>query len=104
MPINCSAPGCRINSDKEERIPVFKMPQKPGELRHARLHALHREDIEAEVVYVCVKHFREDVEYTFRALNGYDYYLSHSATKHTRLSQEPKDDELLNQAVTLSLR
>ena len=52
------------------------MPEKPDELKHAWLRALHRDDIdELKVVYVCSKHFREG----------------------------DKDDELLYQAVSLSL-
>ena len=132
MPNNCSAPGCRSNYDPNDRIPVFKMPLKPDELKHAWLRALHREDVdELKVMYVCSKHFREeDVEYMHRVPNGdvsYRemprsrpklkegavpailpgcplYYSSHSTNKRSRLSLECKDDELLNQAVTLSLK
>ena len=131
MPNNCSAPGCKSNYDPTDRIPVFKMPQKPDELRHAWLRVLHRDDInELKVVYVCSKHFTEDeVETTHKVPNGDGsyreiprnrpklkdgavptilpgcprYYSHHTATKRTRLSLEDKDDELLYQAVKLSL-
>ena len=131
MPNNCSAPGCKSNYDPTDRIPVFKMPQKPDELRHAWLRALHRDDIdELKVVYVCSKHFREDeVQTTHKVPNGDGsyreiprnrpklkygavptilpgcprYYSSHTATKRTRLCLEDKDDELLYQSVKLSL-
>ena len=46
MPNNCSAPGCRSNYDPTDRIPVFKMPEKPDELKHAWLRALHIDDID----------------------------------------------------------
>ena len=54
------------------RVPVFKLPLKPDQLRHAWLQALHREDIEdLRAVNVCVKHFREgDIEYTHKVPNG----------------------------------
>ena len=78
-----------------------------------------------------LEHFREeDIEYMHRVPNGDGsyremprsrpklkegavpailpgcplYYSSHSTNKRSRLSLECKDDELLNQAVTLSLR
>ena len=107
------------------------MPQKSDELRHAWLRALHRDDIdELKFVYVCSKHFREDeVETTHKVPNGDGSYReiprnrpklkdgavptilpgcpryssSHTATKRTSLSLEDKDDELLYQAVKLSL-
>ena len=63
---NCFAPGCRSNYDPTDRIPVFKIPEKPDELKHAWLRALHRDYIdELKLVYVCTKHFRED-----KVLNG----------------------------------
>ena len=128
MPNNCSAPGCKSNYSPTDRIPVFKMPQKPDELRHAWLRApLHRDDIdELKAVYLCSKHFREDkAETTHKVPNGDGsyreiprnrpklkdgavptilpgcprYYSHHTATKRTRLSLENKDDELLYQAV-----
>ena len=40
------APGCKSNYYKDEHVPVFKLPLKPDQLRHAWLQALHREDIE----------------------------------------------------------
>ena len=129
MPNNCSAPGCKSNYDPTDRIPVFKMPQKPDELRHAWLRALHRDDIDVlKVVCVCSKHFRGDeVKTTHKVPNGDGsyreiprkrlklkavptilpgcprYYSSHTATKRTSLSLEDKDDEPLYQAVKLSL-
>ena len=81
-------------------------------------------------MYVCSKNFREgEVETTHKVPNGDEsyreilpsrpklkdgavptilpgcptYYSSHSATKRTRLSIDDKEDELLYQAVTLSL-
>ena len=42
---NCSAPGCKGNYTPEDRVPVFKLPEGPPELRHAWIRALHREDI-----------------------------------------------------------
>ena len=132
MPNTCSAPGCTSNYHPTDRIPVFKMPQKPDELRHARLRALHRYDMDdLKVVYVCSKHFRKnEIETTHRVPNGDgsyrevprsrpklkdgavpsilpgcpSYYSApHSATKRSRLSLEHKDGEHLNQAVSLSL-
>ena len=130
MPSSCSAPGCKSNYYKDERVPVFKLPLKPDQLRHAWLQALHREDIEdLKAVNVCVKHFREgDIEYTHKVPNGdgtyreiprshlklkegavpsllpgCPAYYSSSATKRSRLSFESKDDELLNQALNVSL-
>ena len=72
MPNNCSAPGCRRNYDKDERISVFKLPQTPDQLRHAWFRALHRDDIDKlKVVYICKKHFRDEhVGYTHRVPNG----------------------------------
>ena len=59
VPHNCSAPGCRSNYNLTERIPVFKMPEKPDELKHAWLRSVYRDDIdELKVVYVCSKLFR----------------------------------------------
>ena len=48
------------------------MPQKPDELRHAWLQALHRDDIdELKIVYVCSKNFRDnEVETTHKVPNG----------------------------------
>ena len=48
------------------------MPEKPDELQHAWLRALHRDDIdELKVVYVCSKHFRDgEVETTHKVSNG----------------------------------
>ena len=62
---NCSAPGCRGNYTPEDRVPVFKLPDGPPELRHAWIRALHRDDIaDLKTVYVCAKHFqKEDIQY-----------------------------------------
>ena len=107
------------------------MPEKPNELKHAWLRALHRDDIdELKVLYMCNKYFREgEVETTHKVPNGDKsyreilrsrpklkggavptilpgcpaYFSSHSATKRTRLSIDDKDDELLYQAVSLIL-
>ena len=50
---NCSAPGCRGNYTPEDRVPVFKLPDGPPELRHAWIRALHRDDIsDLKMVYV----------------------------------------------------
>ena len=56
----------------EVRIPVFRMPQHPDELRQSWLRALHREDLDnLKTVFVWVKHFREeDIEYTHKVPNG----------------------------------
>ena len=49
----------------EDRVPVFKLPDGPPELRHAWTRALHRDDIaDLKTVYVCAKHFqKEDIQY-----------------------------------------
>ena len=62
---NCSAPGCRGNYTPEDRVPVFKLPDGPPELRHARIRDLHRDDIsDLKMVYVRAKHFqKEDLQY-----------------------------------------
>ena len=100
------------------------MPIKPDELRRAWLRALHREGVdELKVVFVCLKHFKEDVEFMHTVLNGdgkcrdvprsrpnlkdgavpailpvcSSYHSSHSTSKRSSLSFEDKDDELLNQ-------
>ena len=73
MPNACSAPGCSTsNYNPTDRMPVFTMPQKPDQLRHAWLRALHREDRDyLKVVYVFSKHFRKDeIETTHRVPNG----------------------------------
>ena len=129
MPTSCSAPGCKCNYKSEDRVTLFKMPQKPDQLRHAWVRALRRDDIdELNAVYVCVKHFRtEDIEYTHKVPNGdgtfpeiprvnpklkddavpvflpgCPSYYSQSAAKRSRRSLDSKD--YLNQALTLSLR
>ena len=131
MPNRCSAPRCKSNYDNEEQVPVFRVPLKPDELRHAWLRSLHREGLdELKVVYVCSKHFKDgDIEYTYKIPNGDgtyreiprkclklkdgavpsilpgcpSIYSSHSGTKCSRLTRECKDDELLSQAMSLSL-
>ena len=71
MPCNCSPPGCKSNYDKDVRIPVFKLPQIPDQLRHAWLRTLHRDYLDKlKVVCVCVKYFRDEVEFTHRVPNG----------------------------------
>ena len=57
-------PNCSGNYTPEERVPVFKLPEGPPEIRHAWIRALHREDIaNLKNVYVCSKHFlKEDIE------------------------------------------
>ena len=63
---------CKSNYDDDERVPVFKMPHNPDQLRRVWIRALHREHIhELKAVYVCSKHFREDeVEITYKVPNG----------------------------------
>ena len=131
MPTSCSAPGCKCNYKSEDRVTLFKMPQKPDQLRHAWVRALRRDYIdELKAVYVCVKDFTtEDIEYTHKVSNGESTfrgiprvnpklkddavpvflpgcssYYSQSAAKRSRPSLDSKDDEFLNQALTLSLR
>ena len=119
MPSRCSAPGCRSNYDDDERIPVFKMPHKPDELRHSWIRALHRDYIhELKDVYVCSLHFKEEeIERTYKVPNGDgtfremprkylklkegavpsilsgcpNYYYSQTTNKRSRLSIESKD-------------
>ena len=130
---NCSNPGCRGNYTPEDRVPVFKLPDGPPELRHAWIRALHRDDIsDLKIVYVCAKHFqKEDIHYfhTVPRGDGTSYEvprgrpkLNHTAVssllpgcptyysstpsarnKWTRLSYS-KEEDLLNQATSLSLR
>ena len=131
MPTSCSAPGCKSNYKHVDRGTLFKMPQKPDQLRHAWVRALRRDDIDELIaVYVCVTHFRkEDIEYThiipnvdvtFREvprvspklkdgavpafLPGFPPYYSQCPTKRSRLSLDSKEDEFLNQALSLSLK
>ena len=131
---NCSAPGCRGNYTPEDRVPVFKLPDGPPELRHAWIRALHRDDIaDLKTVYVCAKHFqKEDIQYFHTGPRGdgtsYEvprgrpklnpgavpsllpgcpsYYSSTPSTgiKRTRFSYDSKEEDLLNQATNLSLR
>ena len=66
------APGCKSNYKPDERIPCFRLPKAPPELKQAWIRALHRENIdELKEIFVCIKHFRaEDVEYTHKVPNG----------------------------------
>ena len=58
---NCLTPGCRGNYTPEDRVPVFKLPNGPSELRHAWIHAHHRDDIsDLRMVYVCAKDFQKE--------------------------------------------
>ena len=52
MPNTCSAPGCKSNYNPEDRIPVFRMPQQPDELRQSWIRALHREDLDNLKLYL----------------------------------------------------
>ena len=131
MPSSCSAPGCTSNYDQDDRVPIFRMPDKPPELRQAWISALHRDDIDTlKVVNVCAKHFRDDdIIKTHKVPNGDGtftdvprtkpklrdgaipcflpgcpfYYSSTSTTKRTRLSFESKEEEFINQTIQLSL-
>ena len=69
---NCSTPGCRGNYTPEDRVPVFKIPDGPPELRHVWLRSLHRDDIsDHKMVYVCAKHFqKEDIQYVHTVPRG----------------------------------
>ena len=72
MPNICAVFGCKINYNDDHRVPVFKLPTKPDDLRHRWLQVLRRDDLQSfKGVYVCVNHFRqEDVEYTHKVPNG----------------------------------
>ena len=69
---SCAVFGCKINYNDDHRVPVFKLPTKPDDLRHRWLQVLRRDDLQSfKVVYVCVNHFRqEDVEFTHKVPNG----------------------------------
>ena len=131
MPSSCSAPGCRSNYDSDDRIPIFTMPENPPELKQAWMHALRRDDIsDLKAVKVCAKHFRDDdIEVVHKVPNGDgtftkaprakpklkdgaitcflpgcpSYYSSKSTSKRTRLSFETKEEEMMNQALQMSL-
>ena len=132
MPMNCSAPGCTSNYNSDEHVPVFKLPEKPDELRQAWIRALRRDDIDDfKRVYVCVKHFREeDIECMHRVPNGDGTFREEprarpkvkegavpvflpgcpsisqptTSTDSRRLSLDSREEELLNQTLSLSLK
>ena len=132
MPNSCSAPGCTSNYNSDEHVPVFKLPNKPDELRHAWIRALRRDDLDDfKRVYVCVKHFREeDIEYMHIVPNGDGTFRKEprakskvkegavpvflpgcpsisqptTSTKRKRLSLDSREEELLNQTLSLSLK
>ena len=70
-PTSCLAPGCKSNYKSVDRVTLFKMLQKPDQLRHTWVRALRRDyKDELKAVYVCVNHFRtEYIEYTHKAPN-----------------------------------
>ena len=132
MPNSCSAPGCKSNYyETDDRVPVFKLPTNPPELKQAWIRALRRDDIEKmKVVRVCIKHFRnEDIEATHQVPNGDGtftevprarpklkegavpcllpgcpaYYSSTTTSKRTRLSFDSKEEELMNKTIQMSL-
>ena len=72
MPSSCSAPGCKSNYRRRDRIPIFKRPEYPPQLKQAWTQAIHRVDIEElKVVYVCIKHFLEgDIEFNHKVPRG----------------------------------
>ena len=131
MPNSCSVPGCKSNYNVGDRVPVFKMPESPPDLKYAWTRALHREDIgDLKAVFVCIKHFqKEDIDSTFKVpkgdgtftevprvkpmlkegtvpslLPGCPAYYSTKSTKRTRLSYDEKEEDLMNQTLQLSLR
>ena len=125
---------CRTVLPLDVRVPVFKLPEGPPEVRHAWIRALHREDIASlKNVYVCSKHFlKEDIELYHTVPKGdgtfYEvprgrpklkpsaipsllpgcpsYYAStvSAGVKRTRLSLDCKEQDFLNQAINLSLK
>ena len=131
MPNSCSAPGCKSIYESDDRIPIFKMPRNPPELRQAWIRALRRDYIEdMKVVRVCIKHFRaEGIEASHKVHKGDgtftevprdrpklkegavpcllsgcpSYYSTMSKTKRTRLSHDSKEEELLNRTIQMSL-
>ena len=132
MPNSCAVFGCKINYNDDHRVPVFKLPTKPDDLRHRWLQVLQRDDLQSfKGIYVCVNHFRqEDVEYTHKVPNGDGTYReiprinpklkdgavpvflpghpsicsqSIASTKRRRVSPTSKDEEMFNEALTLSL-
>ena len=132
MPNSCAVFGCKINYNDDHRVPVFKLPTKPDNLRHRWLQVLRRYDLQLfKGVYMCVNHFRqEDFEYTHKVPNGDGTYReiprvnpklkdgavpvflpghpsicsqSITSTKRRRVSPTSKDEEMFNEALTLSL-
>ncbi|KAI6657110.1 hypothetical protein LOD99_15896 [Oopsacas minuta] len=94
---------------KDERIPVFTMPQKPDELSHACLLALHRDDMDKlNLVYLRSQHFREPFKGRDGAVptilsGGPSCYSSHSSAQTRPSCLEDKGDEIHNKAGSLSL-
>ena len=108
------------------------MPESPSDLRQAWIHALHHEDVaDLKVVYVCAKHFqKDDIEYVHIVPKGDgtfhevprarpklktgavpsllpgcpSYYSLTTGAKRARFSFDSKEEELLNQALSLSLK
>ena len=72
MQNSCSVPGCKSNYNVGDRIPVFKMPESPPDLRYDWTRALHREDIgDLKAVYIFIKHFqKEDIDFIFKIPKG----------------------------------
>ncbi|KAI6650544.1 Protein kinase C-binding protein 1-like isoform X3 [Oopsacas minuta] len=72
MPSKCSVVKCKSNYKPEDRIPIFKMPLRPPELKQAWTVAIDREDLERlRKVYVCIKHFlKADIVLTHKVPNG----------------------------------
>ena len=55
MPNSCAVFGCKINYNDDHRVPVFKLPTKPDDLRHRWIQVLRRDDLQSfKGVYVCV--------------------------------------------------
>ena len=74
---SCSAPSCKSNYRPDERIPCFRMPKAPPELKQAWIRALHRVHIdELQDVLVCIEHFTADVEHLHKVPNGDGTYIS----------------------------
>ena len=62
MPNKCSAPNCFSNYYPDDPyIPVFKLPNKPPELRQEWITALRRVNLtDFKFIFVSAKHFIED--------------------------------------------
>ena len=104
------------------------MPQKPDQLRHAWVRALRKDDIdELKAVHVCVKHFGKKTSSTSigfpmetalftkprvspKLKDGTSFstrvplVLFSMFYKLSHLSLDSKEDEFLNQALSLSLK